>query len=211
MPRVLAFRSCTLALCALAFTACGGGGGASDPAPSSPTPIVVDLPLDLARTGIASSNGQTQAGQTLSVGDTATNLTVRGIVTFSLSQIPAGATIQVAGLRISQVQVANAPYATLGTVDVDHVDLLGALDAADFGSVALAAAVATLSGSANLEVKVAEVTGRVVADIAAGRTVSSFRLQFGTGTDNDGADDVAILRGLNPGEEMVLRVSYLAP
>lgn len=212
MPRTLICLRSLLALGLLSLAACGGGGGSNDvndPDPD-PQPVSVDLALDAANTGFTSSTGGLSPGATLSVGDVGgTNATVRGFLSFSLGAIPPGATIQLATLRCSQVQVVGVPYTALGAVQVDHMDLGGALDATDHGAAALTANVATLSTTPTLELKTAVVTAQVVADLGAGRTVSAFRLLFPTATNNDGAPDTAILRQQNPGEELVLRVTYL--
>lgn len=212
MPRLPLLSSCALLLGAAWAGACGGGGGGSSTPP--PTPVTVDLLLDVPNTGFTSSDsGLPAINTTLSVGDlSGGNASVRGFLSFSLAQIPAGATIQLATLRVSQVGILGGPYVSLGgAVLVDHVDLGPALDATDHAAPALTANVATLSTTDVLEIKTAVVTAEVVADLAAPRATSAFRLRFPVATDLDALNDTALFRNQNPGEELVLRVTYLAP
>lgn len=216
------FRTSLIAaLAALALCACGGGGGGSgdgsggtggdNPPGGTPGLVSLDLQADLVNTGFATSAAQFQGGGTLQVGDDPTNASFRGLVRFPIGQIPAGATVTVASLRCSQTGVTQAPYAALGVIVVDRVDLGPALDGADHGSVALTPNVGQLSGDATLAVKVVDVTAAVVADLAAARATSDFRLAFTTPTDGDNQPDRATFSAIQPGEELVLRVTYSQP
>jgi hypothetical protein len=89
---------------------------------------------------------------------------------------------------MAQAAVTGLPYA-LGNVLVDHVDIGAALDATDYAAVALLANVGTLSTDAVLTVKFLDVKAEVLADIAAARTTSDFRLRFPATTDGDGLID----------------------
>ncbi len=122
---------------------------------------------------------------------------------------------QYPGLRMHQSAVIGAPYATLGSVIVDHVDIGLTLDAADFGAAALQAGVGLLSSDATVGPKSLDVTSQVLADIAAARPRSGFRLRFPVASDADAADDFA---QFNDGEDSFgngllpfLIVSYEAP
>lgn len=218
------FRTPMLAaVAALTLCACGGGGGGGgggdgsggtggdNPPGGTPGLVSLDLQADLVNTGFATSGGQFQGAGTLQVGDDPGNASFRGLVRFPLGAIPAGATVTLASLRCSQTGVTQAPYATLGVILVDRVDLGAALDGADHGSVALTPNLGQLSGDATLAVKVLDVTGAVVADLAAARPTSDFRLAFTTPTDGDNQPDRATFSATQAGEELVLRVSYTVP
>lgn len=218
MPRRLALLLALVACASL--PACGGGGesapaddGTPDPDPD-PNPTLlqtIDIPFDPANAGLTTGAGQMAINVTLAVGDLPTNVDQRGHLRFALGAIPANATLTVAVLRCSQVATSNLPYATLGTVNVDHVDQGPGLDPTDHISPALTPNVGALSVDATPGVKTLQVTAQVEADRAAFKGTSDFRLSFTVPTDADAQPDTAFFRQLQPGEELVLRVTFTTP
>jgi len=134
----------------------------------------------------------------------------RGFYSFEIQSIPAGATIVSATLRAYQTSVIGDPYTTLGNVIVDHLDYGAALNASAFDAAALASNIGTLSSTPTLEYKALDVTASVVADRAAARARSQFRLRFsplelGPGFANRLAVfDVGTGAGANPPQLVVV-------
>ena len=161
---------------------CGGSGGNDD--------VTLNLLSVGAVDGVVTSGGDVETTSAANIGDSGLNVPIRGFYRFDLSGIPAGATVVEATLitRQTGAGVFGTPYTDLGAMVVDHVNLGAALGPEDFASVAFTSAFAVISNNANLETKTAVVTDQVVADRAAARTTSDYRLRFATDTnsDNDG-------------------------
>ena len=186
---------------------CGGGGNT----------VTVSLLSISALDGFVTNTGFVDTTHAVAVGDTDGSFSnvARGFVHFDLSGLPAGVNIVSAELRLQQSTVFGAPYATLGNVVVDHVNIGIALDASDFGALALLSDVGTLSNNPVLELKTLSVTQRVRADLAAARSTSDFRFRYPTGSDGDGADDYVEFNdggnSLGNGIRALLIVKYDAP
>ena len=182
-------RSCPVVvaalLCAL-VSACGGGGGGPAGGPEE----TVVLRGDPAREGSILSTGlPLPSASGLFVGDTSTNVSVRAFVSFPLVGIPAGATVVAARLEMAQGGVFGSPYAELGNLIVDHVDLGLALESLDYVNPAIRGEVGTLTFVATLGVYGLDVGERVQADLDAGRTRSEYRLLFEVPLSLDGGPD----------------------
>lgn len=177
---------------AVALLSVGCGGGGSDDGLRTAT-----LPANLygwvTNTGSVHSSGDPLRSPVVGDLDAGTldpgpNAVARGLVGFLLSELPVDITVVSAELRIVQEDMAGTPYATLGDVVVDHVDIGPALDATDYAS-SLQNDVGTLSTSAAVELKTLSVTSQVQADLAALRPHAGFRLRFQVDSDTDGTDD----------------------
>jgi hypothetical protein len=117
----------------------------------------------------------------------------REFYSFDLSGVPASATITSATLRLYQEQVGGTPYAKLGNVVVDHVNFGTVLHGTDYAAPALAASVGIISSDTTKGYKSLNVLSRVLADRAAARTRSQFRIRFSIqDTDGDGVSDYAL-------------------
>lgn len=171
-----------VAVFSLSLAACGGGGNAT---PGSPGAATVTLEADALMSGTVAEENATLVAR---AGPLITGGTSRGfpfpittewrmLLSFDLSGIPAGATILSAELTVEQVYTEGDPYAS-GPLLLDHVDLAGSLDAADFDSAPLSAAVGVLSLDLNLAPKTTNVTAAIQADVTAGRTTASLRGYF---------------------------------
>jgi hypothetical protein len=183
----------TLALPASLVLGAGlvGGCGAGE-AIFGPETYTLHAPSTLD--GYVTSAGAVLTNSTangIAVGDNDADQGRRGFVRFNIAGLPLGAEIESAELRLAQAAVTGLPYVTLGTLRVDHVDIGAALDAVDYAAVALLANVGTLSTDATLTVKFLDVKAEILADIAAARTTSDFRLRFTTQDDGDGLFDTA--------------------
>lgn len=147
-------------------------------------------------------------GTSLYLGDNASNKSFRAFVSF-LHNIPAGATIESAVLRIYSFHRDATPFTDLGNVIVDHLEY-GLLDAGcdDFdmtgdniGTLATAYAV----GYQSLDVK-----NVLMTDVAAGKTRTQFRFYHTLGTDNNNDQDLGYwYSGDSLNNQPVLEVTYI--
>ncbi len=173
------------------LSGCGGGGTGS---------VTFTIASTASVDGFVTNTAFVDTGTPISAGDTDGSFgnVARGFVQFDRSGIPAGATVLSAVLRLHQSAVFGVPYASLGNVVVDHVVIGLSLDAADFGASPLQADVGVLSSNAVVGLKSLDVTAQVVADVAAARSSSDFRLRFPLGSDANALDDYA---QFNDGED----------
>lgn len=108
------------------------------------------------------------------------NLVTRGFISFIIDDIPEGATITEASLKLYQVRVIGHPYSESGILEVDHLNYGDTLDESDYSMAALLSGFATLSENKNTGWKEAIVTNAVKDDIANARSKSQFRIHFET-------------------------------
>ncbi len=107
------------------------------------------------------------------------NLVTRGFVSFDLGDIPSGAVITDATLRLYQGKVPTGdPYTAGGSIKVDHLTYGDSLDNSDYGMAALSSSFVTLTNNAALEWKDANVTDRLKDDISNARSRSQYRIHF---------------------------------
>jgi hypothetical protein len=161
-------------------------------APAEPETITIssDGSLDGYRT-----NGGTGGQDDIYVGNneviTGTEpLFARGFISFDLSEVPSGATIQSVELRFFQQQIEGAPYGKLGNLTLEHV-IYGSPDDAAFGIPAMASvqlAQQTTPGEWYVLSDSAFVSW-IEADLTAGRTSTQLRLRFAVELDGDDEDD----------------------
>ena len=153
----------------------------------TPTPVVKTkiLPSTVSLDGFRSSNGGGNATLEIRAGRNS-NLVTRGFVSFDISEIPNGSTIQEVTLRLYQAKIIGNPYGVGGSLKVDHLTYGDSLDNADYGTAAISSSFITLSGNAVKEWKDADVTDAVKNDISNARSRSDFRIHFQT--ENTGGD-----------------------
>lgn len=148
------------------------------------------------RTGTLRSDGaytSMLATNFVSVGDEGdTNLAQRAFVSVVLNQIPPGANISKAMLRIRRFISEGNPYADFGAMTVDHVNIVSSINAGVFFGNTLKPTVFTINpqaGQFSNAVMEMDITEFVKADLAAGRPITSFRFQFNNGPSLDGSFD----------------------
>jgi len=129
--------------------------------------------------GWRASNGGGNTTWYIQAGRNAT-LFERGFVSFDISTIPIGKTIDQATLRMYQQEVVGTPYSSIGNLTVDHMDYGETLGNEDLSVVGMTTNIGTLTSNATLEWKELIVTNPLKADITAGRTRSQYRLKFST-------------------------------
>jgi hypothetical protein len=115
----------------------------------------------------------------------------RGLMSFDLSEIPTGATIDSAELRFYQVKVEGDPYGKLGGLRLEHVDYGSRLSADAFDTPAL--------GSMTLSPQQSPGSWYILSDPAiaswvqdavnAGRDTFQVRLRWLQESDGDGEED----------------------
>jgi len=152
------------------------------PTPTTTTKIISsNASLD----GFRSSNGGGNATLEIRAGRNI-NLVTRGFVSFDLSEIPSGATIKEATLRLYQKKIVGNPHGVGGSLKIDHLVYGDGLDDTDYSAPALSSSFATLTSNATVEWKDVNVTDRVKDDVANARSRSQFRIHFSI--ENTGGD-----------------------
>ena len=187
-----AFLRCAFAAPVLTLAACNVSIGT----PEVKTIVSQDFVSDPALDGYVYSNNNIAGtgvvqNTEIRVGDHAGDGSRRGILSFPIDQIPAGAKILEATLEVHQGPATNDPYALGPNLLVDHVDLQGALDKTDYESLALHPVIGVLSTDATPGIRTLSVVAAVQSDVDAGRTSSEYRLKFQFPTNSDGMADTA--------------------
>ena len=109
------------------------------------------------------------------------------LLSFSLEDVPAGAEITSALLRLRTTRVTGEPL-LMDPLLIERVDIGTALDGTDFSSLALSSATnVTMNGL--LVTREIEVTTLVQQDVNELRTRTDLRLRLFGGTDGDLRDD----------------------
>jgi pSer/pThr/pTyr-binding forkhead associated (FHA) protein len=123
----------------------------------------------------------------------------RGFMSFDLSDIPGGASIESAELRFYQAKVGGDPYGKLGSLVLDHVDYGDSLDANDFGTPAIDSAVLGQQRESGAWYVLADrtIVDWLEKDLSAGRPRFQARMRFGQETDGDGNEDFSGIESAN--------------
>lgn len=181
-----------LAACLVAAVLQGGCGSS----PSEPSaPITLTLPSEPTLDGFVMNDGEAVAhAGGPAVGDIdfiQLGRAGRQFFSFEITNIPAGAELVSASLQLYQAGVSGDPFASLGSVVVDRIDLGASLDAGDYARPALQAQIGTVSADAALGYKTLDVTAAVEAERASGRPRFQIRLRFSNrDSDLDGEADL---------------------
>lgn len=164
----------------------------------------VRLGVAIDRTGTLRSDGAwigMTDNQVVTPGDTGSlggdgstsNLELRGFISVTHGALPAVATIDKVVLHLHSRAIFGNPFFEFGTLYVDHVNIVANITKDRFNEVPLSAGFATIPEPVMpdaMEDVVIDVTDQVVADIAAGRPISSFRVRFGFAPSADLQHDV---------------------
>src|SRR4030042_1973423 len=113
---------------------------------------------------------------------------MRGFVSFDISDIPSGATISEATLRLYQVKTEGNPYGVSvgGKLNIDHLTYGDSLDNSDYAMAALTSNFVVLTNNSVVEWKDANVKTELKDDISNARSRSQYRIHFET--ENVGGD-----------------------
>ena len=172
----------------------------------APAPVTVTLPYLAGESGLVLSGGGVNT-LTVAAGDSTSNQGHEAFMSFDISGVPAGSTIQSATLKLKGgSNVRGDPFATLGCLRA-YVQNFGVVDAADFVPPGAVGAIARWCNASELENAYADPGFTTAVQGAVGASRFQIRLQFkDTLTDGDGTiDDVLILA------PVTLTVTYLAP
>ncbi len=118
-------------------------------------------------------------------------LVARGFISFDVSGIPAGATVESVELRFYQKRVQGDPYGKLGSLMLEHIYYGGSLDDSAYNTPALGSAMLAPETSPAAWYTLADPTliSWVQSNLEAGRARFQLRLQFAQETDGDGQED----------------------
>lgn len=125
-------------------------------------------------------------------------LVARGFLSFDLSDVPVGATIESAELRFYQKEIEGDPYEKLGNLVLEHVYYGASFDDGAYDTPALATAVLDMETSAPAWYILSDPTlmNWIQSSLVTGLARQQFRLQFSQETDGDGQEDwIAIQSG----------------
>lgn len=191
----------------LAMAGCGGSGGGASGGTAT-------IPATVALSGYVSADGQLYApgGQPIA-GDSydpgsGVEQGVRGFFSFDISSIPTTATGVSAQLRVREVALLASSFIGLGRLLVDQAVYGAALDVGAYGrSFPLNEAFAEITlGVPPVDIEL-DATAVVVADLAAMRPRSQFRLRFEGVDNNNGVSDIVVFgqNGTPAGAVLVVR------
>jgi hypothetical protein len=172
---------------------------------SSPS-VTVALPYMPGESGLVLSGGATNT-LTVAAGDSLSDQGVEAFLSFDMSGIPAGSTIQTASLTlIGGGSVRGNPFGTLGCLRA-YIHNYGAVDAGDFVAPGAGGAFAKWCSAGETGSAFSNATLVAALQGAVGSSRFQFRLQFKDMlTDGDGSiDDVLIIA------PVTLTITYTAP
>ena len=183
-------------------------------------PVTITLLSEDALDGYRLNDGTGSSSQDILVGNgellvPAGELVARGYMSFDLSAIPAGATIQSAELRFFQKSVQGSPYEKLGNLVLEHVYYETSFDHSTYDTSALDTAVLDIEALPQAWYILSDPTiaSWVQASLGTGLSRQQFRLLFWQETDGDGQEDwIAIESGggiLSTREAPQLTITYL--
>ena len=165
-------------------------------------PVTVTLTSESALDGYRLNDGTGSNSKDILVGNgelanPTGELVARGFISFDLSDIPAGATIESAELRFYQKEIQGSPYEKLGNLVIEHVYYGASLDDSAYNTPAL--------GTAVLDMETAPQAWYILSDptivtwiqssVATELSRQQFRLQFSQETDGDGQEDWIAIQG----------------
>lgn len=155
-------------------------------------PALADQTLTMLSTGVLHASN----AESLYVGDSQYSAAtqMKTFITFDLSAVPAGVVITDAAVAARQFEVNNDPYATLGTIQLEHVtyDAVGP----DAFAAAARSNLGVFSSDVVIADKVVDVLDAFVEDYEARDAlgnVSQYRLSFPLPHDGDDEGDSAEL------------------
>lgn len=184
-----------LVLAGVALAACGGSSGAAWETFDRTYASVAARDGYMSETGFGLPEARTFAGDIdgLLAGDG-----IAAVYCFETGGISDNAIVESAVLRVYQEELEGAPYPSLGHVVVDHIQIGASVDVDDYDGGTITSNIGTLSTTAALEWKTADVTAAVQNDVSANRLYSEFRIRFTLDSNGNGDNDMMIA---NDGED----------
>jgi hypothetical protein len=186
----------------------------------SARPETVELKSQMSLDGFRANNGQGSTDDDILVGNgevvqPAGELIARGFMSFDISGIPAGATIDNVELRFYQSKVTGNPYGNLVSLVLEQVSYGSSLDDAAYNALATNSLSLDPLKNAGQWYMIADASlvRWVQNDVAADQSRFQVRLRFSIETDGDGLEDwIAIQPGgsfLGSSKAPVLVVTYV--
>ena len=188
--------------------------------PKPVQPETVELKSQMSLDGFRVNNGQGSTSEDIMVGNgdviqPAGELVARGFMSFDISGIPAGATIDNVELRFYQAKVTGDPYGKLVGLVLEQVNYGSKLDEQAYNTPASdSLPLDPLKSSGQwYMVDDAGLARWVQNDVAAGQGQFQVRLRFSVETDGDGLEDwISIQPGgsfLGSSKAPVLVITYV--
>jgi hypothetical protein len=182
-------------------------------------PGTVTLQSEPALDGYRGSSGGGGTGQDIIVGNggqtsPAGEKVWRGFMSFDLSTIPSGASIEGAKLRFYQTKVEGDPYQKLGNLVLEHVDYGSKLSRAAYDLPSLDSVGLAQQPSPGTWYNVVDrpIADWIEQDLSIGRDRFQVRLRWAQETDGDNLEDYASMEPGNnyfgTGNVPVLVVTY---
>jgi hypothetical protein len=173
-----------------ALVACGSGN-------TAPVDTIFATPI-LTGYVVGGSQQGTRTNDDIAVGDADANVpnsSLRGAMSFDLTQLPAGATVTSATLFTRECAVVGHPVPALGNVVLEHVNFGPVLDTAVYSTPAIDTLGGVLTSDSTIGHRTRNVTAAVLADIVAGRTTTQFLLVMSEFADShDSANDYVVFQ-----------------
>ena len=164
--------------------------------PMPARPETVELKSQMSLDGFRANNGQGSTEDEILVGNgevvqPAGDLIARGFMSFDISGIPAGATIDSVELRFYQSKVTGDPYGKLVGLMLEQVSYGSSLDDAAYNAPATDSLPLDPLEDAGQWYMIADASlvRWVQNDVAAGQSQFQVRLRFSVETDGDGLED----------------------
>ena len=164
-----------------------------------------NLPVVAAKTGTVWSDGGVVTGFA-EVGDTASNLSMQGFVTFDLSGIPAGSTVSDANLTFNDYDTGGNPF-SLGCLRL-YGQNFGTVNGSDFFTGVTTGALIRWCSTAELTAQMAG-TSQFISYIQSlvGNSNIQFRVQFNEmATNSNGTQDIVRF-----GSGIKITIKYTTP
>jgi hypothetical protein len=166
-------------------------------------PQTVTFRSEGALDGYRLNDGSGSNAQDILVGngdllDPVGELVARGFMSFDLSSIPSGATVERAELRFYQKEIQGDPYTKLGNLLLEHIDYGASLDDSAYNTPAIESAVLDQQRTPKAWYILSDptLTSWIQSNVQAGRARFQLRLQFRQETDGDDREDwIAIQAG----------------
>ncbi|MBK8268673.1 MAG: hypothetical protein IPK83_10390 [Planctomycetes bacterium] len=179
-------------LCAALGIFCFLGGCGVLPEETTTLDVVFDRTGTLQDDGLYTPMTTTDE---VRIGDSVGNMEARGFISISLNALPANANVTKALLRFRAIAAAGNPFDDIVLLKLDHVDVVSGIDATDFIATPIENSIATIDSlptNAKRDVSI-DITSQLNADRAAGRPISSFRLDFRQAPTVDGQADAVFI------------------
>jgi len=164
--------------------------------PGTGGPGTVTSQSDAELDGYCSNDGSCSRRQDVLVGNgefssNVGELVWRGLMSFDISDIPAGATIDGVELRFYQAKVDGDPYGKLGNLVLEHVDYGSRLSNEAYNTPTLASAVLPAQSSPGTWYILSDpaLSSWVQDDLNSGRPQFQLRLRWMQETDGGGEED----------------------